>query len=399
VNRLGLTHADWVVLCDTIVKPYRKQTRVYLTDINGNSQREVTHRLLDGQVDVNSQTTQSGPGTVTRSAQVTLLDVNRTLPFDTDSPAAVAVFLDSQLRIEQRIYVPSLSTGADWVTVPVFFGPVTRLDRTGYQVTIEAGGREMLYQGSSARAMTFGKGMKRTDVIQTLLNEGNGEGGYSETLRDIPDLSNTLPKPVSMTQEAKPWDEILRQAAALNRQVFYDGSGTIRLRPFHSQPVFAFQGKTHVVNPVQVGVKGDQVANCVIVIGGVPKGKKTHVQYTSIAPADHPLSPQRIGRRLLPSGSIMRNDRLRTVAECKAVADQKLAVGLQEGWAVAFESVPVPFLDPLDYVRVQTSDADLIFQLQQFSLPLVTDGDPGPTMSVGYNANRHVRPIKRQFRL
>jgi hypothetical protein len=50
---------------------------------------------------------------------------------------------------------------------------------------------------------------------------------------------------------------------------------------------------------------------------------------------------------------------------------------------VTFDSLPIPHLDEHDLVRVETPKGDVVtFRLQQFTLPLTTEG--APPMTVGY---------------
>jgi hypothetical protein len=382
VNRRGLSAADWRAYCATLVQPHRERTLLRVESLAGVPGATLTGYFDDGQVDMDVT------AAVTRTATITLHDPRRSLPFDSDHPSDTALFMDRMIRVSSSVLV-----GDTWRTRPVFTGPVTKLDRDGDLVTAECQGKEVLALGASWAPMTLRKGMKKTDAIRRIMAERAGE-----TFFDIPDLSARLPKHVVLSRESVPWLVARRIARSMALQLFYDGAGVCTLRRVPGVVGFAFTGTHHVTTPPQISWSTEGVVNAVYVLGGVPKGSKTHVHASAVAPRSHPLSPWRLGRNgvpryLTPNGQIVQDDMLKTVAECKARAERIVHDGLLMGVDASFDSVPIGFLDPQDLCRVSTDDGDVTFRLRSFSLPLSAASGQG--MSVGYH-KRVTRPRPRR---
>lgn len=381
---LGLNAAGHADLQTALHTPGRVRTSVVTLNLAGEHVGDLTRFVADGQVD--------GSG-VERQLTMTLDDPHRRLPFDSDDPADTALFLDRMIRASYEVLV-----NGDWVSVPVFTGPVTGLARNGAEVTVTASDKATLYKGAAWRPITLHKGMKRTDALARLATESNPV--YSEPSRFLflPDLSGRLPHHIALKTDSVPWDHMQQLAHASDRQLFYNGRGELHARVITShRSVFTFRGDQHVTGPVQINYSPGTVNAC-RVVGAVPKGHKLPVTGMYVAPANHPLSPQRTGRYLLPSGGVVRDSKIKTGDEAAARAKRLVEDGLREGVDVSFESVPVPFLDLGDIVHVHTSDASVTFRVRSFSLPLVV-GDSA-VMSVGTHMNvqhrvRHHRHHKR----
>lgn len=370
----GRTAAEQRSLRATLAQTHRSRTLVRVEALDGTPGADLTAYFDDGQVDLDNS------AAVTRTATLTLIDPNRSLPFDSDAPSDTALFMDRMLRVSSSTLV-----GDEWMTLPVFTGPVTKLDRDGDTVIAECQGKEVLSMGSAWAPMTLSKGMKKTDAIRRILTERGGE-----TFFDIPDHAARLPKHITLGREAVPWLVARRIARSMSLQLFYDGAGRCVLRKVPGVVGFAFSTERHVTSDPQVSWSSDNVVNAVYVLGGIPKGSKTHVHAPAVAPRNHPLSPWRLGRDdapryLTPNGQVVRDDLLKTVAECQARADRIVHDGLLMGVDVSFDSVPVPFLDPSDLCRVD----EVTFRLGKYSLPLSMAS--GQAMSVGYH-KRVTRP-------
>lgn len=382
MNRRGLSVADWQAYCATLTQPHRARTLLRVEALDGTPGASLMDYFDDGQVDLDNS------AAVTRTATITLHDPRRSLPFVSDHPSDTALFMDRMIRVSASTLV-----GEEWVTHPVFTGPVTKLDRDGDLVTAECQGKEVLALGSSWAPMTLAKGMKKTDAIRRIMVERAGE-----TVFDIPDLPARLPTHVVLSRESVPWLVARRIARSMALQLFYDGAGVCTLRKVPGVVGFAFTGARHVTSPPQISWSTDAVVNAVLVQGAIPKGSKTHVHAPAVAQLNHPLSPWRLGRNgapryLTPGGQIVQDDMLKTVAECQARADKIVHDGLLMAVDASFDSIPVPFLDPGDLCRVSTDDGDVTFRLGKFSLPLSVAS--GSAMSVGYQ-RRVTRPRPRR---
>lgn len=370
IDHYGRSVAEQRSIMATLSSTYEARTRVSVISLDETHRIDVTRYFLDGQVDIDAT------ADVTRSASLTFHDPNRALPFDADHPSDTALFLDRMIRVDYDVLV-----AGSWVALPVFTGPVTKLDRNGSQVTVECQGKETLLLGAAWRSMTLRRGLARTDAIGQLLTEGNPV--YREGHRSIPDLASRLPKHLSLTRVSVPWVEARKIAHSLNRQLYYDGAGVARLRSWPNRVGFTFRSDLHVTSDPQITVDPSAgLVNAVAVLGVVPKGAKQHVKAVAVAPANHPLSPQRIGRYLLPSGDYVQDDSIKTTREAQDRADQLLADGLRQAVDVSFDSRVVPFLDPGDLCSVRTDELSVTFRLTKASIPLTASG---AAMSVGYH--------------
>lgn len=370
---IGLSASDLRTLNATLATHHEIRVRVQVLTLSGAHSVDLSAMLLDGQINVDAT------ADVTRTASLSLLDPTRSLSIDSSGPADAAIFMDRMVRVTYGVAV----AGA-WVDVPVFTGPVTKLTRTGSVLAVEASGLESLALSPAWRPLNLRKGTRKTDAIRLILSERAGESVFS-----VPSLSARLPKTLSLGQQDVPWTVARSLASSLGRQLFYDGAGVCRLRSWPNTPLFTFGGE-QLTSPLQLAYS-PATANAVQVLGATPNGAKSPIAYTSVAPANHPLSPWALARNGVPHyiGNFVQDDSVRSVAEAKALADHVLAQSLIEAVDASFDALPTPHLEPGDLVAAHTDEGHVTFRLQRYSLPLTTSG----TMSVGYHAN--VSPHKR----
>lgn len=370
---LGLSSASLRALNAALATHHEIRVRVSILTLSGAYSADLSSALLDGQVNVDSS------ADVTRSASLTLLDPNRSLSIDSNSPSDSALFMDRLVRINYGVVV----SGA-WVDVPVFTGPITKLSRTGDTLSVEASGMESLAQTPAWHPLNLRKGTRKTDAIRLILSERAGETTFA-----IPTMGSRLPKPLSLGPQDIPWKVARSIATGLGCQLFYDGHGTCRLRQWPGTSVYTVQPAA-MMSPLQLAYS-PATANAVQVIGATPKGAKAPITYSTVAPASHPLSPQALGRNGVPRylPAFVQDDTIRSVAEAKVVADHQLSQGLLEAVTASLDVLPLPHLEPGDVVTAYTDEGHVTFRLSSFSLPLTTGG----SMSVGYL--RNVSPKRR----
>lgn len=381
MRTLGLTNAERTVYHDALRASHTRRVDVELTNLDGDTLAPLGGRLLDGQVLVDMD------ADVTRVASLSLLDPDHTLNFDTDSPDDGAMFLDRMLRITYRVRIDG-----GWVDVPLFLGPVTKLDRAGDVVEVEAQGKEALAMAAAWRPFTVAKGTPKVVAIRRIMRERAGESEFS-----LPDLRAKLPESVSLGRYSDPWAAARRIASSMDRQLFYTGDGRLELRRWPERPVWTFRGGTggDVVSGVSVSHNAERVRNTVVVTGGKPKGRKDRVRAQAVAPPGHALSPQRLGRtngqgEFVPRHLVERveDDAIRSRSEANTKARRMLADLLREEVSVMFDVLPIPHLDAGDLVRAEADGIAVDFRLRQFSIPLGA-GDAG--MSVGYLRKTKIR--------
>lgn len=382
--------------------PAIREIRVQLDvlDMNGDTLASIDHRIEDGQVNV--ATDSDGP---TRSMSVTLHDPLHRLRLDSDAPDAGSLSADRMLRARYGVLVPTVG----WVDVPVFTGPISTVSRDGASLSVECQGKEVL-ASYVWRTFTVEKGVAKTEAIRRVLRERAGE-----TMFDLPDLPTRLGSAASLTPEAPedprrfnantPWGLARLIAASMSRQLFYDGSGRCRLRQLPGSPTFTFD-ETLIASAPQVAFDMTEMRNAVKVTGKtLNEGKETGTQVATkivsgraVAPDSHPLSPQRLGRRLADGTVVGRfipefitNDAIRSDREATRKAEQILADRLAQQVDISFDALPVPHLEEMDVIRVSYEDMRMDARLRRFSLPLTHSG----VMSVGY-VKRVTKPRRRR---
>jgi hypothetical protein len=364
-----------------LVETHGVSVEASILNNDGDHLRSITHMILDGQINVDMG------ADVTRGATLSLLDPDRSLPFDSDSPSDGALYLDRMVRITYSVRVPSLN---DRVDVPVFTGPVSKVDRSDDVVNVECQGKEALAMNAAWVPMVIGKKTLKTDAIRRIMAAA-GESRFS-----FPELTARLPHAVPIVREAIPWQVAKRIAHGMNRQLFYDGAGVLRLRAWPGTAVYTFRTGigANITSTPQISYSLENVSNLVWVVGGKPKGAKKPVSYVARPSPTHPLSSARLGRNGHPRRLLLKieDSSIRSVAEARRLAERRLKDALRAHVEVTFDSLPVPHLDPGDLIRVTTDEFSHTYRLATYSLPLGTGG----AMSVGYH--KVVSSKKRRIR-
>lgn len=350
------------------------RAKLSILDLDGNYLSPLSHRLLSGQITVDSK------ADVSRVLTVTVSDPLASLTFDSDSPDDGAIYADRMLRAEYGVNVPELG----WVDVPVFTGPVSKMDRQADVVSLEAQGKEVLAMGASWRPMTFRRNSRKSDVIRDVLTERAGEA-----LLDIPRMPDRLGRDLSLGRLDQPWPLCQRLARSMGMQLFYDGRGVCRLRtaPERAQVVFRDRTGGTVQSDPQISYQTEGLRNTVWVKGGVPKGRKKAVQTVVKAQRNHPLSPWRLGRttngvlRPFHLVEVVEAGQIRSEREAERLGERTLKRFLRQAIDVSFDSWPTnPLLEPQDVSALETENMAMEFTVQQFTIPLVASD----VQSIGY---------------
>lgn len=342
----------------------------------------VLHPALDsGQVNLDTT------ADVTRSATLSWLDPNGSLQFEPDSPADGAVYFDNMVQIVMRIYVPALG---DSYGLPMFTGPLVKFDRTGDMVSVEAQGKEALAQ-HGVPTMTLRKGQNAVSAIRTIMAQSAGEDTFG-----LP-TSNTkrLPKDVHVGWDdtLQPWVVCKKVASALGMQLFYDGAGVLRLRDLPGHPVYTFKDGPggNITAPVTVSHDREGMVNQVVVVGHKP----AHHTAKATLPNWHPASPYALARNGVRTylRETITDPKINSKSAAQARANARLDDVAKLQFGSTFNALPVPFLEELDLVRIDTEQYVSSERVRQLSIPL-TSGE----MSVGYTdvvsvpANHKRRP-------
>lgn len=416
---LGLSAAQRRIFNRTLTETHALRIDVDILNIDGNVLHKLNPLLDDGQVNIDVA------GEVSRSASLTLIDPDHSLSFDSGSAADGALFMDRMVRVAYIVRCNDLPADDRWVRVPVFTGPIVQLNRSGDTVQIECHGKEVFTNCHAWRPRTFRKGGEKANVIRSILGDYGGETAF-----DFPERSEKLPKALSIGRQDNPWAIAKRLAESMSMRLFYDGRGVACLRR-RGNNAFTFRDGNggSVMSQLQVGYSIESVRNVVLVKGGVLKGTRKKLdpipdkpgtpkdesqsvseqldkiqglQAWAVAPHGHPLSPAALG----PGAServylhVIENDKINRKRQAEKVANDALDALLEQTVSVAFDSMPIPHLDPWDRVKVSTAHGSFAFVMHQWSLPLKVaqaGDDRSPNlMSVGYTRSvSRPRRIKR----
>ena len=380
MQTLGLSSTDLATYVAAWSASYVMDVQVRVLTLSGDLVSTIKPALDSGQVNLDTT------ADVSRSATLSWLDPTGTLQFEPDSPADGAVYFDNMVQLVVRIYVPAL---ARTVSCPVFTGPLTKFDRTGDEVSVEAQGKEALAR-RGVPTMTLRKGHNAVSAIRKIMTERVGEDTFG-----LPGgVTRRLPKDVHVGWEdnVQPWGVCRTIASSLGMQLFYDGAGVLRLRKLPDAPVYTFKdGKGgNVTAPVTVSHERDSIINQVVVIGHKP------ANHTAQATLDawHPASPKSLARNGVWTylRETITDDKINSKSAAQSRANARLAEVARMQFGSTFNALPVPFLDELDLVRISTEQYVSSERLRQFSFPL-TSGD----MTVGYTDSVSVpRNTKRR---
>jgi hypothetical protein len=382
--------ADRKALRSALATPHEKSIRVASLSNDGKALEDYSDQFEDGQVNGDAS------GDVSRQLNLTLFDPRGRIPFDADTIGTGDLDLSRMLRVQWTIDSPLLS---ELVTIPVFTGPLSAMDRQGPRVVIEAVSKESFGLGAVWQVMTLGKNLRKTDAIRRLLVVQMGE-----TRIDIPDLDARLPKAIKLPRTASPWRAAQRIARSMNMQLYYDASGTVRMRRRQDEPHWRFSSGGHaregwapnLTSPITARMDRTKVRNAVIVKGGKPKGAKHPVAFRAVAPRDHPMSPWRLGRENAPLFLVeeISDSKIRSVREARERAEDHLARGLRAHVTAQFTATPVPMFDVEDVFHAADDRVSLESLVRTFSLPLGVAGD----MTMGFTRNVGLKPRDRRNR-
>lgn len=382
---LGLSAAEKASFEQLLCSHHRIVVQLVIMDLDHNERTEVTNRLLDGQVTVDSS------AEVTRSLDLDLLDPHGALHLDSNSPDNGAMFADRMMHVRYNVINPA---GTWRVNVPVFTGPITRLERNGAALRVEAQGKESFGLTMPWQTKTFASGYRTTQAIIEILRNVMGENKISVPTRDnrLPrnlSVGTTTDKDGNRHTSDSPWIVAKKLAASMGQHLYFDGNGTAVMRPLPEHVVFTFRdgpGGALKSKPT-AGFNIDETINAVEVFGKQPEKKtgKKQPHARAIAARSDPLSPWNLGRsnapRYLPI--IIEDDSITSNADALTRAQTELRRGLRSSVDVAYDALVIPHLEELDVVRLNTGTYASTHTLRRFAIPLTAAG----TATVGYVRN------------
>lgn len=286
---LNLAADDWATYLHGLNLTYDMKTVVQLTDLEHNVVSDISHLLMDGNVDAEEVTGDADGGgedgsssvAVQATCSLTLCDPSWSLGLDSRSPADAAIYLDRMVKVVVSTKMPGLG----WVDCPVFCGPVSKFDRDGVTASVEAQSKEWLLLDPADKSDKY-KGDK-VDAIRKMLTDF----GEDPARIDLPPSSEPVPETVQFTRETLPWNRIWYLGRTMAATPFYDGRGVLRFMPETQAPVATVRGDA-VTSTIQIGYDTDDLRNGVHV-----RGKKSSIDASRYLPASNPNSRQLLGRR------------------------------------------------------------------------------------------------------
>lgn len=379
---MGLTPEGQRALVRTLAAEHEIGVQVSLLDRDHNHLGDLTGpqraRLLSGQVNIDAN------ADVTRQLQMTFADERGSIRVDTSDGRPE---LRRMIRVHYVVFVKEVLNRR--VAIPVFTGPITAVSRDGVIVTLEAQGKEHIAQSPTWRSKTFVKGANRVAVVRQIMGELTGETRFSFPVG----WTSRTSKTINMRKESPAWKQAKATAKSARGQLFYNGRGTLVLRPRPVRSSFTFRdGDGGMLLSVPKTEEGSaEVINTVRAIGAVPKGKKNPMIHTDFLPKNHPYSPWSMirGGKLQYLPEIIEDDSLRTKSDVDNVVKRRIQELLMDEQMVTFDTLPMPLLEEHDLFVIDAKGTKLASRVAQMSIPLTRDG----VSTVGY-----IAPVNRRRR-
>ena len=385
---LGLSKDDYNAYLNTLTKTHRIKVRMYMMTTDHKEYSEVPNKILNGQVTVNANAQ-----ITTRVLTAELLDPDNSLGWEADDPTQAVMFINKMIRILYCVYVPELSKEDKWVEVPIFTGPVVNVERNGAVLEIEANGKEVLGR-EVWKSFKIPKNTNKATAIKTIMVKA-GESTDSMVIHSTTGKTNEI----SIAYPKVFWTEARKVASSINHYAFYDGRGYFITKPYPASTSISYvfrDGSVGKGNSESSTILSDvdlefDVSNLknVVKVTGKKKGKKAAPTYTAYPPTNHILHPKNLGRystSLYMVEEPIQDDKYTTNDACKKAAETRLDARLKTAIKIKFDSLPIPHLEPNDWVSISTDRISHTFRMDEFTIPLTSEG----VMPVGYTRRLNV---------
>lgn len=378
---LGLNAAGMNRLNDALAGDHSVSIGVSLLDLEENFLTSMSTLLYDGQVTI------SGKADITRSASLTLFDPDRVLSLDGVNPSGAAVYYDKMISI---VYYVNAYGWAQPIGIPIFRGPITSMKRSGYFISLEAFGKEILAKNAIWNAFGLPKGSYKSGAIRELLYEGAGERKL-DLLFAGPKIASTI----SLTRESIPWDVAKKLASGMGYQLFYNGRGVATMRIPPTASSFTFRNGTGgtILQAPDVTYDMANVRNIVWVKGGKAKGAKVAVSQWATLPSSHPLNHNRMGRNGTPRFLLetIEDTTITKSSEGKETAQSRLNSLALQSIETQASVLPIPYLEELDIATMNMQGQYAFsFRTNDMVIPLI----PNQGGSIGTRRNAQVKRKK-----
>lgn len=361
--------------------------------------------IITGQVDVDVTRD------VERSLHLVLADTDRRFRFDHGGADERAIYADRHIRVDYLVWVAAL---AKWVLEPVFFGPLTRFERDGFEITVEAQDKSSLLQqpvvwGRYLRNAGLGFVDNDTRFAAEMIRAILATTGESVSNMEFGSFDDAkLPKDFKLPKHPETlWGALKRIVRAANARsdsdryhdfrLFYDGRGKLRVESMATGGFrFTDDPATGVLlTKPRVDYDLSTFRNTVIVRVNRGQDGRPLQPVVRTLPKAHPLSAYSLRRGGKPRYlvDVLDNNNVRSRERARSIARTRLRQVSAETVQVSFDCLPIPHLTPGARCRLEEDGDVHRFHASRFTIPLRASD----SMSVGYLKRVHFRPRGGRF--
>lgn len=370
---LGLTAGEKIDYRNALVNSHKTRTTVTLLEMDHTVVQTFNSgnlSILDGAVTIDESEH------VSRALTLDILDPGKLAMAHIATPTDDTLWTNRMIQVSIDTYVPEM---ADWVLCPVFTGPITKLDPDGYIVHLEAHGKERLLQPPHRywRTHSFPRKHLIVNVMRRILNNM----GEDDAQIDLPAATRIFQHHFNMLGVWSPWPVLKVLAEELDRQIYYDGAGMLRVRALPQATAYTFEYGKELLTVPQVPFDFIPLRNIVQVRGKRPEsGRRPIAQSTATGTniAPHFLARNGHDRFMV---HIAETDHIHKKSDAKDKSSDLLTTLGIEASDLEFESLPVPWLEEQDQVTVQSDIASFTYRMRKWTIPLTVHG----TMTIGFH--------------
>ncbi len=324
--------------------------RPVFIDVAGHIREDVikTITVYDSNIMEGSLSIEATATAPTRQLQISFLDINS--EYDLGSVDGTTYLSpEKMIQVFYEIHVPELGADhAGYVSIPVFRGHISRLEKRNLEVRISALSKDARYLEPCIHSPELGtnkqlwQGMKVTDAIRYILGV-KGEQSFR-----MPNLGERLRDSLLIKWNDVPWAVCQKLAQSQNLSLYYDGLGRCVLKRYDNHAVaYEFDGQMLTDYPTRT-LDFTELRNLVVFLGHKPeKGNQVRAVARN---QNNPLDHQYIKQWKV---EIVENSNVKKTEVAQGLANDILKEKQQSASAIQLNSLVVPYLEEWDMIRVR----------------------------------------------
>jgi hypothetical protein len=299
--------------------------------------------ILEGSVSI--EATATAP---TRNLTLNFLDEND--EYDLGSiDGTTYLSPEKMIQVYYEIHVPELYPHNDsYVSIPVFRGHLSRLEKRQSEVQIQALSKDARYMEPCLHSPELGNnkqlwaGLKVTDAIRYIL------GVKGEQMFRMPNHPERLRSDLLIKWNDVPWAVCQKIAQAHNMSLYFDGLGRCVLKRFDNNTVhYELDGQLLTDFPTR-SLDFTELRNLVVFLGHKPEDG---TQIRAVARnQNHPLDHQYIKQWKV---EVVENGNVKQTSMAQQLADGILKDKQQAAVSIQADSLVVPYLEEYDMIRIR----------------------------------------------